>query len=69
MPILALISLAVAAALWYLPKVYAGLNVSLWLTVFLGFFTASVGASLGLWIYSYLNKESQSREWKHDMEL
>ncbi len=55
--------------LWLFASQNPTLDLSLFLNVSLGAFTAFLGSSMALWIYSYLTREGQRRQWAHDLEV
>src|SRR2546426_4313644 len=62
-------SLGLAVVVWNLQKANPEVDLSLVYNLSLGGFTAFLGATIALWVYSYLSLESQRREWRHDLEV
>ena len=62
-------SLGLAVVIWNLQKANPAVDLSLVYNLSLGGFTAFLGATIALWVYSYLSFESQRREWRHDLEV
>lgn len=65
-----LIALAFFAvlALWLIKNTYEG-DLSLFLNLSVGAFSAFLGARVALWIYWYLALDSQDRRFRHDLEV